>query len=41
MSRIITDRDQLCAQIARFRAEGRTVVLANGAFDVLQLGKLS
>lgn len=40
MSRIITDRGQLCAQIARLRAEGRTVVLANGAFDVLHVGHI-
>ncbi len=40
MSRIISDRDQLGEQVARLRAEGRTIVLANGAFDILHVGHI-
>ena len=40
MSRIIADRDQLGEQVARLRAEGRTIVLANGAFDILHVGHI-
>ena len=40
MSRIICDHDQLREQIARLRAEGRTIVLANGAFDILHVGHI-
>lgn len=38
MSRIITDRDQLKRVIDDFRAAGRNVVFANGAFDIVHVG---
>ncbi|HEU4715181.1 MAG TPA: adenylyltransferase/cytidyltransferase family protein [Pyrinomonadaceae bacterium] len=37
MSRIL-DREELLARVAAARAEGATVVLANGCFDVLHVG---
>jgi rfaE bifunctional protein nucleotidyltransferase chain/domain len=36
----ILDRDALVARIARVRAEGRTVALANGCFDLLHAGHI-
>jgi len=38
VSRIITDHEDLKREIERLRSLGRTIVLANGAFDVLHVG---
>jgi rfaE bifunctional protein nucleotidyltransferase chain/domain len=38
MARIITDRAELGREVARLRAEGRSVVFANGAFDLIHVG---
>ena len=38
MSRVITDRDDLQRETESLRKEGKTIVLANGAFDVLHVG---
>ena len=35
---LILDRDELVAHIAAEKAEGATIVLANGCFDVLHVG---
>ncbi|GMV96150.1 MAG: adenylyltransferase/cytidyltransferase family protein [Phycisphaerae bacterium] len=36
--RIITDRDELRAAVGALRAAGRTIVFANGAFDLIHVG---
>ena len=38
MSRIITDHQQLTRIIDDYRSSGRTIVFANGAFDILHVG---
>lgn len=38
MSVIITDREQLKREAARLRAEGKSIVFANGAFDLIHVG---
>jgi len=38
MSSIITDREELKREVARLRAEGRSIVFANGAFDLIHVG---
>lgn len=38
MSPIITDHDQLRRVVDDYRAAGRTIVFANGAFDILHVG---
>jgi D-glycero-beta-D-manno-heptose 1-phosphate adenylyltransferase len=35
---IIVDRGELAAVVARWRAEGATITLANGCFDLLHVG---
>lgn len=37
---IILDRDTLVHEVARLKGEGKTVVFANGCFDVLHVGHL-
>jgi len=37
-SRVITDRQQLKRLVDDYRAAGRTIVFANGAFDILHVG---
>src|SRR5436190_22575422 len=37
MGRVV-DENELVAAVARDRAEGRTIALANGCFDVLHVG---
>lgn len=36
--KIVLDRDELAARLARERAAGRIVVMANGCFDLLHVG---
>lgn len=38
MARVVLDRAELAAIVAAERAAGRTVVLANGCFDLLHVG---
>ena len=38
MARIITDPAELAREVARLRAEGRSLVFANGAFDLIHVG---
>ena len=38
MSRIITDRAELSRQIQALHKAGKTIVFANGAFDVIHVG---
>lgn len=38
MSRIIVDREELRDEAQRLRAAGRSIVFANGAFDLLHVG---
>jgi len=40
VSRIILDRQELKQEIDRLRGQGRTIVLANGAFDILHVGHI-
>jgi len=40
MSQIIVDRQQLEREADRFRAAGKTIVFANGAFDILHVGHI-
>lgn len=37
---MIVDRDELLRRVAAHRAEGRTIALANGVFDLLHVGHL-
>lgn len=37
---MIVDRDQLLAQVAAHRAQGQTIALANGVFDLLHVGHM-
>ncbi len=39
-ARIIVDRRELACAAAELRAAGRTVVFANGAFDILHVGHI-
>ena len=34
----ITDREELRRAVAQFRAEGKSIVFANGAFDLIHVG---
>ncbi|MEM6457477.1 MAG: adenylyltransferase/cytidyltransferase family protein [Acidobacteriota bacterium] len=36
----VLDADRLAAEVARLRADGRTVAFANGCFDLLHVGHL-
>ena len=38
MSRVIVDRDALRRAVASLREQGRSIVFANGAFDVIHVG---
>jgi rfaE bifunctional protein nucleotidyltransferase chain/domain len=38
MARIITDQDELRREADRLRAAGKTLVFANGAFDLIHVG---
>ncbi|HOB73173.1 MAG TPA: adenylyltransferase/cytidyltransferase family protein [Phycisphaerae bacterium] len=38
MAQIITDRDELKKEAARLRAAGKSIVFANGAFDLIHVG---
>ena len=38
MARIIIDRGELARESDRLRAEGKTIIFANGAFDILHVG---
>jgi len=38
MSRVILDRDELKREVETLRSQGKTVVFANGAFDLLHPG---
>ena len=38
MAQIITDRDELTKEAARLRAAGKSIVFANGAFDLIHVG---
>ncbi|UCD28738.1 MAG: adenylyltransferase/cytidyltransferase family protein [Planctomycetota bacterium] len=38
MSRVILDRDELKREVETLRAQGKTIVFANGAFDLLHPG---
>lgn len=40
MSRMIFDRDELRRAADEFRAAGKTIVFANGAFDVIHVGHI-
>lgn len=40
MNRIITDRAELQREAERLRRAGKTVVFANGAFDVIHVGHI-
>lgn len=40
MSRIIVDREELRREADRLRAAGKTIVFANGAFDILHVGHI-
>ena len=38
MGELIGERDALCARVAELRADGRSLVLTNGAFELLHVG---
>jgi len=38
MSRVITDRDELRRAVDQLREAGQSIVLANGAFDIIHVG---
>ncbi|MHC4445681.1 MAG: adenylyltransferase/cytidyltransferase family protein [Planctomycetota bacterium] len=38
MSRVIIDRDELKREVEVFRSQGKMIVFANGAFDLLHVG---
>ena len=38
MAKVITDRDELKREVDGLRSQGKTVVFANGAFDIIHVG---
>ena len=38
MGELIRERDALCARVVELRADGRSLVLTNGAFELLHVG---
>jgi len=38
MAKVITDRDELKREVDGLRSRGKTIVFANGAFDVIHVG---
>jgi rfaE bifunctional protein nucleotidyltransferase chain/domain len=38
MARVIIDREELKAEVARLREQGKSIIFCNGAFDIIHVG---